>query len=325
MISISVMVAIIGIFNIVTYFQYNKRLKKFDKDFKDLDDKKSELQIKIDAFQAVTDKSDEQCKKFAGLEQRVESIIEYLNERASDIRKKLGVIGDIIKEDRCMPFDKEPLLDEYFKLSSFLLSIGETFIPSDYLIRALYYIAKKQLDNAKTEIDELRKIKPEITSQEILTFAYIWNHQYQEALKFFDEVLQVDPNNQGICKLKEKVLNAHNLEQELLPLVKEALKLKPVSFKSSKSKKNASKLEQYKETIQSNDTTLKINPDRETIWYNKACNFSLMHDISNMLSTLQQAISINSDNKEKARQDEDFKEYWDDPDFIELTKDTDAV
>ena len=31
------------------------------------------------------------------------------------------------------------------------------------------------------------------------------------------------------------------------------------------------------------------------------------------------AIEINAESRTKARKDEDFKEYWDDPDFLALT------
>jgi len=66
---------------------------------------------------------------------------------------------------------------------------------------------------------------------------------------------------------------------------------------------------------------LEIAPDRKDHCYNLACALSLLGRKDDMLAALKEAIDHEPEhNKSMAREDEDFRAYWDDPDFIALTK-----
>ena len=82
-------------------------------------------------------------------------------------------------------------------------------------------------------------------------------------------------------------------------------------------KKKSGKL---KDAIKSYKKSTKLMPDFQLSWYCKAAIYSLMKDKKNMISTLKKAIELFNKSKEKVKSDEDFKEYWNDPDFKKLTE-----
>jgi tetratricopeptide (TPR) repeat protein len=65
---------------------------------------------------------------------------------------------------------------------------------------------------------------------------------------------------------------------------------------------------------------LQIAPDRKDHNYNLACTLALLERKNDMLAALKEAIEYDAEhNKSMAREDEDFKAYWSDPDFIAST------
>jgi tetratricopeptide (TPR) repeat protein len=65
---------------------------------------------------------------------------------------------------------------------------------------------------------------------------------------------------------------------------------------------------------------LAVAPEIRDANYNIACAYALLGESEKMLMNLKEAIDYDSKYKEMAREDDDFKAYWDDPDFIALTK-----
>lgn len=67
---------------------------------------------------------------------------------------------------------------------------------------------------------------------------------------------------------------------------------------------------------------LEIAPDRKEYNYNLACAESLLENKAEMLKALKIATEYDPELKKMAREDKDkdFEKYWDDPDFIALTK-----
>jgi tetratricopeptide (TPR) repeat protein len=63
---------------------------------------------------------------------------------------------------------------------------------------------------------------------------------------------------------------------------------------------------------------LKINPEDESSWYNKACAYSLMNKKSEALADLKGAIELNPSYKESAKSNKDFEKLWEDRDFRDI-------
>jgi tetratricopeptide (TPR) repeat protein len=80
------------------------------------------------------------------------------------------------------------------------------------------------------------------------------------------------------------------------------------------------KLGEYNKAIECFDKVIEIKQNDHDVWFNKACTYSLLKNKKEMLIYLEKAIELNETSKDEAKIDEDFKEYWNDPDFVELTK-----
>jgi tetratricopeptide (TPR) repeat protein len=71
--------------------------------------------------------------------------------------------------------------------------------------------------------------------------------------------------------------------------------------------------------VEKSRRALQIAPDRKDHNYNLACTLALLERKNDMLTALKEAIEYDAEhNKSMAREDEDFKAYWSDPDFIAL-------
>jgi tetratricopeptide (TPR) repeat protein len=101
-----------------------------------------------------------------------------------------------------------------------------------------------------------------------------------------------------------------------------ALKLKPDKRTASKAWNNKAvifnSLGLYDKAIKACDKAIGFRPDNGFPWYNKACSYSLKNDKSNALKCLSKAISLDPESKIFAKEDKEFRNLWDDPDFKKI-------
>jgi len=106
-----------------------------------------------------------------------------------------------------------------------------------------------------------------------------------------------------------------------LKAFEKAIELKPDYAKAWYSKGVIlGKLGRREEELKAYEKAIELKPDYAEAWYNKACMYSLRGDKENALKNLSKAIELNSEDKEKAKKDEDFKNLWDDKDFKKLVE-----
>ena len=72
------------------------------------------------------------------------------------------------------------------------------------------------------------------------------------------------------------------------------------------------------QALEKSRTALNDAPDRKDYNYHIACALALMKKKEEMLAALREAVEYDVEHKKLAREDEDFKAYWDDPDFKAL-------
>lgn len=76
----------------------------------------------------------------------------------------------------------------------------------------------------------------------------------------------------------------------------------------------------YEESLKVYGEAIKLNPKFGQAYYNRACVYSIKGDKENALINLSKAVDLISIYKEEAKKDADFKNLWDDPDFLALTE-----
>ena len=77
-------------------------------------------------------------------------------------------------------------------------------------------------------------------------------------------------------------------------------------------------LGQYKKAIECYNKALGLHRQYPKVWYSKARCHSRLGEKDKAVDSLREAIKFDYENRERVKQDEDFKAYWDDPDFLEI-------
>jgi protein O-mannosyl-transferase len=145
--------------------------------------------------------------------------------------------------------------------------------------------------------------------------------KYEEALKCSDKALEIKPDYYEAWVGKGSLLYMLGKYEEALKCSDKALEIKPDYYEAWYNKGNAYyAFKKYGEAIKCFDKAIELKPDFFEAWYNKACSYSLIKNKKEMLLSLKKAIELNPQFKSDAPKDEDFKEYWNDPDFWELVK-----
>ncbi len=79
--------------------------------------------------------------------------------------------------------------------------------------------------------------------------------------------------------------------------------------------------QKFEEAIECYNKAIELDPQDINAWEFRANSFARLGQKQQMLDDLIKAFGLNPLHKKKARKNLDLKAYWDDPDFIALTKD----
>jgi tetratricopeptide (TPR) repeat protein len=182
-------------------------------------------------------------------------------------------------------------------------------------IKELSVNAEKELNNFRIELEKTKLAsltdKPPKEVEEKLD-------DFSRRLEFF-EALRIPLKPEDYINRGNDFYYKDEYEFALYSYEK-AIELKPDDAEAWYNKGVAlSDLERHEEALTAYEKTIELKPENHDAWYNKACAYSLKGDKENTLKNLSKAIELDAGNKEKAKKDEDFKNFWDDPDFKEIT------
>lgn len=143
--------------------------------------------------------------------------------------------------------------------------------------------------------------------------------RHEEAVKAYDEAIKLNPsfadtwNARGICK--------HKLGKDTEAVLdyNEALKIDK-NFASAWVNNGVSllKLNQYDDSLKALEEAKKIDPQYAEAWFNAAAWHALKNSKDVMLENLKKSIELDATLKAYVKTDEDFKQYWNDSDFVKL-------
>lgn len=145
------------------------------------------------------------------------------------------------------------------------------------------------------------------------------NHP-EEALKAFDKLIELQPDEAGNYVGRGQMLYSLDRYEEALEAFDKSLTMDP-SRNDVRGMKAAalSGLGRFDEAFSILNAILEKTPDDPVSLYNRACLFSLKGDRANAIADLKRAIELEPSFKNSAVEDKDFKDLYDDEEFIRLT------
>ncbi|MCX6152768.1 MAG: tetratricopeptide repeat protein [Candidatus Kapabacteria bacterium] len=150
----------------------------------------------------------------------------------------------------------------------------------------------------------------------------------EEAVEYYNRAIFLKPDFIQAIDYKVTVLNKLGRTKEANECFEKIMTIKPEdTYSNIKKGKILGKIGRTKEANECFEEALKVfnkdidvKPDNSSVWYDKSCIQSLMKNKKEMLISLKKAIELGTNWKEKAKTDDDFKDYWQDSDFKKLVE-----
>ena len=134
-------------------------------------------------------------------------------------------------------------------------------------------------------------------------------------------LLDVHPHDPTATTMLAKILHERGETATTIQLLREASEIYPNEFcLPFILGVYLYEMQQYESSIESSLRALELNPAEYGPDWNIAISYSLLGQRSDSLRHLKLAVEKNADMADKILQDEDFKAYWDDPEFLRLAQ-----
>lgn len=144
---------------------------------------------------------------------------------------------------------------------------------------------------------------------------------FKKSIECYDEGIKLKPNDYASYHNKGTALDDLKEYEAAIKCFDRTIELKP-DFHAAWSNKGISlvHLKKYVEGIKCFKRAIELDSEGLDAYFNLAWVYSMLKNKSEMLRYLKITINKNPNYIELAKTQEAFKEYWDDPDFIKLTK-----
>lgn len=153
----------------------------------------------------------------------------------------------------------------------------------------------------------------------------------EEAIVCFDQAIKLDPENTLAFSNKAHIYHLMGKETESLEAANAGLAVythNPHIYRNWESALYFRKgqalfyLKRYQESHEAYDQALAVEPTMGGAWFNKACTYARQQNKTEMLHHLEEAINCDEKFRLDAPKDADFKNYWQDADFLRLINKT---
>jgi tetratricopeptide (TPR) repeat protein len=164
-------------------------------------------------------------------------------------------------------------------------SLKENVSSAVYTICAFEYYERSEYDSALKTFKSIKNYENEENILFYIASCYYFEGEIKESLVYLDKAIEINPQFSEAWYNKGVVLD---------------------------------ELGRFEEALEAYEKAIKINPQFSEAWNNRACVYSLMKNKDQAIFNLKHAIELDSSYKEMAKNNEDFKELWEDEDFKKL-------
>ena len=147
----------------------------------------------------------------------------------------------------------------------------------------------------------------------------------RESLQYYDQVIAMEPHNLiAYIRKSDALTDLQEYQQSLevaeqgLTMVQQTSSTEQIAHLHFQKAYALNLLQAYQAAHQTYDQVIKLTPQDEAVWFNKACLYTKTNDKASMLSCLKKAIHLYPANKDLAIKEKDFEAYWEDKDFLAL-------
>jgi len=324
--------ALIAILTIIVMYRIYRKGKcaEEEKEEKKSREDITERVVKIEASLELLTKLYPQLKALEKLEN-----FDKLNLKAEDIRE---MVSDILKTTNLTPEAIETRIEEKLKkglskidestatiTANILNEIDRRFekpvaSASDYLLLGNAEYFKANYSKALELLEKSIELRPDdATAWCNVGAVFAKLNRNEDALKAFEKAIVLKPDYAMAWSNKGAVFTKLDRHEDALIAFEKAINLKPGYTLAWFNKGVAlGKLNRHEEALNAHEKAIELKPDYANAWYNRACIYSLKGEKEKALSDLKRAIELDISNKQQAKEDEDFKNLWDDPDFKKL-------
>jgi tetratricopeptide (TPR) repeat protein len=222
-------------------------------------------------------------------------------------------------------FDDTPLSSEaVYKLECFFpkamsvhyATLGRNAFHESKYDDSVYYMQKAI---------KLDKTKPDYWNVCGVALGRVQNRE--EAVVCFDRAIDLDPENTLAFSNKAHIYHLMGKETESLEAANAGLAVyqhHPHIYRNWEGTLYFRKgqalfyLKRYQESIDAYDQALAVEPTMGGAWFNKACVYARQQNKNDMLKHLEEAINCDEKFRQEAPKDKDFRDYWQDVDFLRV-------
>jgi len=247
-------------------------------------------------------------------------VIRKLQEKAQDDKNKSRPDDIPIRQDKELSPTQRRRLDEFVMKVNLNEMLGNELSAEDYIAVAKYYYFREMMSDALEYLDKGLKKNPKLAKAWVLKGFLFWQGKmYDEALKAYDKAIRLNPRDGEAWCNKGNTLSDLNKHKDALAAFDKALKINPKFAEAWYNKGNVYfEMKKYGEAVEAWDKAIQINPASEDAWYNKSCAYAVLNDRINTLECLREAVRINPANAKSALEDEDFRWLRDDSEFRKI-------
>ncbi|MCH8028372.1 MAG: tetratricopeptide repeat protein [Candidatus Dadabacteria bacterium] len=258
---------------------------------------------------------------FFGIERfkRFEEKMEEFEKRSEEIKKRsedIEVIHDEVKKHG------EAIEYMHKKAEQDLKERGEG-IGTVSLTEEPTKEVQQKLDEFGRRLEFGEFIGAPLTADNYITYGIdlYYKGEHEQALKAFEKALRINPDFADALNNRGSALRQLKRYEEALKAYEKAIEINP-DYAEAWSNKAAAllNLKRPDEALLHSDKAVELDPKSAGAWYNRACAYSLKGEKENALPDLAKSIELDEYFKERAKEDDDFKDLWDDPEFKKLVE-----